>query len=77
MAVLEDMDIVVVSQNASAFDGEVKARTAKDERVEVEVDSPSTGRSDVKVRVGLLDKSAAQRIMDRILAKISEAKASG
>jgi hypothetical protein len=67
---LEAMDIAVESRKASALDGEVVGRTARDDRVQVEVTSRKAGRSEIDVRVGLVDDDAARRILDAILARL-------
>ena len=65
--VMEDMDLIVISSEATAIDGRVIARTAQD--VKVRIDSKQVGESvsEVFVRVGKLgDKDLSLTILDEI-----------
>jgi len=69
-AALSDLHIAVEKNAASAVDGEVSGRTARDDRVQVLVKSRPAGGSEISVRVGLIDDDAARQIMDAILARL-------
>jgi len=69
-AALEEMEIVVTRRKASAIDGEVVGRTARDEKVQVTATSRVEGRTAVEVRVGLIDDDAARRILGAILRRL-------
>ncbi len=69
-SVMEEMELRVESSRASALDGYLLARTAKDDRVNIKVSSKTEGQSQVTVRVGLTDERAAQRILDGIVARL-------
>jgi hypothetical protein len=69
-AALEEMDITVTTRKASAIDGEVVGRTARDEKVQVTATSRVEGRTAVEVRVGLIDDDAARRILGEIVRRL-------
>ncbi len=69
-ATLEEMDIIVTTREASAIDGEVVGRTARDEKVQVTATSKEEGRTAVEVRVGLIDDDASRRILQEILRRL-------
>jgi len=69
-AALEEMEIVVTTRKASAIDGEVVGRTAREEKVQVTASSRVEGRTVVEVRVGLIDDDAARRILGEILRRL-------
>lgn len=66
--VLQEMDIRVTRRSASELDGQLQGRTARDERVEIVVTMSPSRKSEVRVRVGLIDDDAAKLILERILA---------
>lgn len=67
---LSAMDIRITSREASALDGEVVGRTARDEKVQVIATSKIEGRTQVEVRVGLIDDDAARRVLDAVLERL-------
>lgn len=73
--VLEDMDLVIDSSNATAIDGRVVARTAQN--VKVRVDSAKVGEksSEVLIRVGTLgDTDLSLAILTEIKKELGVTK---
>lgn len=64
---LKDMKLMVLSHEVTQLDGRVVARTARDDRVKVDVERAGEGTSKVSIRVGTFgDESTALTILSRI-----------
>ncbi len=68
VVVLRDMNMHVLSEDASEIDGRVVARTATDKKVTVTVNQArTTGQSDISIRLNFFgDEELSQVIYDRI-----------
>jgi len=64
---MRDMKFTEVTVKSDVLTGIVTAKTAKDEKVTVELTSISEGQTVVDIRVGLItDKAVALKILERI-----------
>ncbi len=71
-AALRDMDLKVVSSEASGVDGKVVARTARDKKLTLVVESVGDGISKVSVRAGNFgDDALQQRVLEKIRARLA------
>src|SRR4051812_36156287 len=57
---LKGMEVAVVSKNASALDGSVQGRTARDVKISIVVKAETEKFSHISVRVGVFGDSAMQ-----------------
>jgi len=74
---LKNMEIAVVSKSASALDGSVNGRTARDVKISIVVKAETQKFSHVSVRVGVFGDNAMQAsILEKIRAELNEATAS-
>jgi len=65
--VLEDMDLIIINQAATAIDGRVVARTAQDVKVRVDSEKIGQGVSEVYIRVGKLgDADLSMTILNEV-----------
>jgi len=70
---LADMDIAMISAASTDLDGEVRARTATDEKVTIKVRSQTRRLSDVSIRVGTFgDETFSRRILEEIRGNLPE-----
>lgn len=68
---LQDLDLIVISSQATNLSGEVVARTPDDKRVTVTVEPRPNNLSQINVRTGTVgDTSMSMRIVNRIKAKL-------
>jgi hypothetical protein len=68
---MQDLDLVVVSSQASNISGEVIGRTPDDSKVSVTVTPRPNNLCEISVRVGTMgDTATSQRIINRIKAKL-------
>lgn len=76
--VLEDMDLIIISSNATAIDGRVIARTAQDVKVRVDSESVGENVSEVFIRVGTLgDKDLSMTILDEVKEELGVSTGGG
>lgn len=68
---LEEMDLIIISSDATAVDGRVVARTARDDSVTIEVESAGDNVSDVGIRVGTFgDEAMSLTILEGIKQRL-------
>lgn len=73
-AVMADMDVTVVSSSASALDGDLIARTARDAKVHVVVKGAGERTSHVSIRIGTFgDKEMSNRILLKLNERLAAA----
>jgi hypothetical protein len=73
-AVMQDMDVTVVSSSASALDGDLIARTARDAKVHVVAKSVGERATHVSIRIGTFgDKEMSNRILLKLNEKLAAA----
>jgi hypothetical protein len=70
-AALEDMEVRVVSSDASGVDGKVVGRTALDKKVEITVGRETDTTSKISIRIDTFgDEKLSRQILDKIRAKL-------
>lgn len=67
LVVMEEYGLAVVESASSGLDGQVLAVTARGDKVKVVVEREENGRSQLTVRVGLVDEDKAHEIAERIV----------
>jgi hypothetical protein len=74
--VLKEMELIIVTNNATDLDGRVIARTAQDDRVKVDVERVNDEVSKVAIRVGTWgDEGMSMTIRERIRGKLGKTPA--
>lgn len=70
---LEDMDLVIVSSQATAIDGQVIARTAQDKKVTVTAEKAGENLTKMYIRVGTVgDQEVSLDILERIQNRLRD-----
>ena len=68
---LEEMDIKVISADATGIDGKVIGRTALDKRIEITADRDGDTSSKISIRVDTFgDESLSRQIFEKIKTKL-------
>jgi hypothetical protein len=69
---LKDLDIAVISKEASLIDGRVQGRTARDVKITIVIKGESENSSHVSVRMGTFGDAATQsNIMEHIRKQLN------
>lgn len=67
---MEDLEYVITKENKDALSGEIIARTAKDEKIKIELEKKSETLTEVRIRVGTFgDQSLSQLILEKIRSR--------
>lgn len=73
-AAIEDLKLLLVSHNANAVEGLVKARTLSDKEVTITIKAESSELSRVTVRIGYFgDEAMSLQILEKLKAKLPAA----
>jgi hypothetical protein len=68
---LGDLEFAVSSSNRDAVHGEIRALTADDRRIKLEMDARSKDVTELRIRVGMFgDERVSRRILDRLKARL-------
>jgi hypothetical protein len=70
-AALKDMEVPIVSKDASAIDGKLIGRTALKKKVEITVQRETETTSKISIRIDTFgDESLSRQILEKIQAKL-------